>query len=174
VKGVDVKIAEDGEILVKGELVMKGYWGDPAGTAAALRDGWLHTGDIGRFDEDGFLCLLDRKKDVIISGGFNIYPSDLEAVLTSHPDVREAAVVAQPSGHWGETPFAFVTTRAGATLDTAQLLQWTNERLGRMQRLSGLRVVEALPRNAIGKVLKRELRETAGLFDTCKNPQKNQ
>ncbi len=161
--GREVARGEPGEIVGHSHSTMTEYHHRPDETAAAEwfdADGkrFIRTGDIGRFDEDGFLCLLDRKKDLIISGGFNIYPSDLEAVLASHPDVREAAVVAQPSAHWGETPFAFVTARAGATLDTTQLLQWANARLGRTQRLSGLRVVESLPRNPIGKVLKRELR----------------
>jgi acyl-CoA synthetase (AMP-forming)/AMP-acid ligase II len=112
---------------------------------------------VGRFDDDGFLTLVDRKKDMIISGGFNIYPSDLEAVISQHPGVAEVAVVGVPSESWGETPVAFVV--ANATLEAAALLAWTNERLGKMQRLSAVEIVDTLPRSAIGKVLKRELRD---------------
>jgi acyl-CoA synthetase (AMP-forming)/AMP-acid ligase II len=128
-------------------------WFDAAGQR------FIRTGDIGRFDEDGFLSIVDRKKDVVISGGFNIYTSDLEAIVAQHPDVQEVAVVAMPSTQWGETPFAFVVVKPGVLLDGEVLLRWANERLGRMQKLSGVRLVEALPRSPIGKVLKRELRE---------------
>jgi long-chain acyl-CoA synthetase len=124
-------------------------WHDPSGKR------FIRTGDIGRFDEDGFLVLVDRKKDMIISGGFNIYPSDLEAVLAQHPAVAEVAVVGVPSERWGETPVAFVV---GNTSEE-ELLKWANQRLGKTQRLAAVRVVDALPRSAIGKVLKRELRQ---------------
>ena len=120
---------------------------------------FIRTGDIGRFDEDGFLILLDRSKDLIISGGFNIYPSDIEAELVRHEAVVEAAVVGVPSERWGETPVAFVALRRGATLDGPALMDWVNARLGKTQRLSELRLVDSLPRSAIGKVLKRELRD---------------
>jgi len=120
---------------------------------------FIRTGDIGRFDADGFLTLLDRKKDMIISGGFNIYPSDLEAVLRGHAGVAEAAVVGLPSAQWGETPVAFVVCRPGSALAADELLQWVNQRVGKTQRLSRLHLLPELPRSAIGKVLKRELRE---------------
>jgi acyl-CoA synthetase (AMP-forming)/AMP-acid ligase II len=144
--------------------MMTGYHNQRDATAAAeWRDAagqrFIRTGDVGRFDDDGFIVLLDRRKDVIISGGFNIYPSDLEAVLASHPDVAEAAVVAKPSADWGETPAAFVVARAGRPLAADELKQWANARLGRMQRIAEVRVVEALPRSGAGKVLKRALRE---------------
>jgi long-chain acyl-CoA synthetase len=125
---------------------------------AALHSHW----DIGRFDEDGFLVLLDRSKDIIISGGFNIYPSDIEAELTRHEDVVDAAVVGVASERWGETPVGFVTLRNGASVDGRALLGWVNARLGKTQRLSGLTIVDGLPRSAIGKVLKRELRDLHG------------
>jgi acyl-CoA synthetase (AMP-forming)/AMP-acid ligase II len=144
--------------------MMTGYHGQPQKTAEAEwhdRAGvrFIRTGDIGSFDEDGFLTLMDRKKDMIISGGFNLYPSDLEAVLRSHPALAEAAVVGVPSERWGETPVGFVVPSDGAELDGAAVLAWANARLGKMQRLAAVDVVDALPRSAIGKVLKRELRE---------------
>jgi acyl-CoA synthetase (AMP-forming)/AMP-acid ligase II len=128
-------------------------WYDPSGRR------FIRTGDIGRFDEDGFLILMDRKKDMLISGGFNVYPSDLEAVLRAHADVAEAAVVGVPSARWGETPVAFVVPRRRDPQLSKALLEWTNSRLGKTQRLAAIELVEALPRNAIGKVLKRELRD---------------
>src|SRR5476651_1801846 len=119
---------------------------------------FIRTGDVGRFDEDGFLVLLDRKKDLVISGGFNVYPSDLEAVLAGHRDVADAAVVGVPSKKWGETPVAFVVARPGTTPDAEALREWANARLGATQRIAAIELIAALPRSAIGKVLKRELR----------------
>jgi acyl-CoA synthetase (AMP-forming)/AMP-acid ligase II len=121
---------------------------------------FIRTGDIGRFDADGFLTLIDRKKDMIISGGFNIYPSDLEAQLRRHPAIADAAVVGVPSATWGETPVAFVVRRAGETAAAAALRDWLNAGVGKTQRLADLVCVDELPRNAIGKVLKRELRDS--------------
>jgi acyl-CoA synthetase (AMP-forming)/AMP-acid ligase II len=120
---------------------------------------FIRTGDIGRYDEDGFLILSDRKKDMVISGGFNIYPSDLEAELNQHPDVRESAVVGVPSRQWGETPVAYVVLRPQTTITAEALLAWLNARVGKTQRLADLLLVESLPRSEIGKVLKRQLRE---------------
>ena len=128
--------------------------------AAGVR--FIRTGDVGRFDPEGFLTLLDRRKDMIISGGFNIYPSDLEEVLSGRPDVSEASVVGVPSRTWGETPVAFVVPTPGAALEAEELRVWANARLGKTQRLAAIRLVERLPRSPIGKVLKRELRD---LFD---------
>jgi acyl-CoA synthetase (AMP-forming)/AMP-acid ligase II len=172
--GHDIRLIDDtgreaasgdaGEIVGHSPGTMNGYNGRPDLTANAEwfdADGrrFIRTGDIGRFDEDGFLVLLDRKKDMIISGGFNIYPSDLESVLRQHPAIVEAAVVGVPSHRWGETPVAFVVTRPDATATAAILLAWANERVGKTQRLAHVELVPALPRSAIGKVLKRELRE---------------
>jgi long-chain acyl-CoA synthetase len=120
---------------------------------------FIRTGDVGRFDDDGFLTLFDRRKDLVISGGFNIYPSDLEAVLRAHPGVADAAVVGVPSPEWGETPVAFVVPAAGDTTAGDVLLQWANAQLGKTQRLAQLHFIDELPRSAIGKVLKRELRD---------------
>ena len=128
------------------------YWRDAAG-------GVFHrTGDVGRFDADGFLVLLDRRKDMIISGGQNVYAADLEAVLASHPEVADVAVIGIPSDTWGETPLALVVRRAGGGVDEAGLRDWTNARVGKMQRLSAVEFRDELPRSALGKMLKRELR----------------
>jgi acyl-CoA synthetase (AMP-forming)/AMP-acid ligase II len=154
-----------GEVVGRSGAMMTGYHGQPGKTAEAeWYDGdgrrYIRTGDIGRFDEDGFLILHDRRKDMIISGGFNIYPSDLEAVLRRHPDVADAAVLGVPSAQWGETPVAYVVLRDSASSPgPAALREWANAQVGKTQRLADLRVVPELPRSAIGKVLKRALRE---------------
>ncbi|ABD86912.1 class I adenylate-forming enzyme family protein [Rhodopseudomonas palustris] len=163
-EGRQVAVGQIGEIVGRSPVMMQGYLNQPGKTAEtfwhdAEGNRFVRTGDIGRFDDDGFLTLMDRKKDMIISGGFNIYPSDIEGVLAAHPDVVEVAVVGMPSEEWGETPVAFVVLRADASLDVAALKAWTNARVGKTQRLNDLVVVESLPRSAIGKVLKRELRD---------------
>ena len=160
--------AGSGEVVGRSPGMMSGYHGQPALTQAAEwfnAEGqrFIRTGDVGRFDEDGFLVLHDRRKDMIISGGFNIYPSDLEAVLRAHPAVADVAVVGVPSAEWGETPVAFCVLRSGAMEglgEAAEALRgWANAQVGKTQRLSALRLVAELPRSAIGKVLKRELRD---------------
>jgi acyl-CoA synthetase (AMP-forming)/AMP-acid ligase II len=161
--GNEVPRGEPGEVVGHSPATMIGYHNQPEKTQEAeWHDAsgkrFIRTGDIGRFDEDGFLVLVDRKKDMIISGGFNIYPSDLEVVLKQHPDVTDVAVVGVPSERWGEAPIAFVVTKK--EVERAELLAWANERLGKMQRLAGLEIIDALPRSAIGKVLKRELRDS--------------
>jgi long-chain acyl-CoA synthetase len=153
-----------GEVVGHSDGIMTGYHNLPEKTREAewydaTGKRFIRTGDVGRFDEDGFLTLVDRKKDLIISGGFNIYPSDIEAVVSQHPAVGEVSVVGVPSRQWGETPVGFVVLRDAT--DPQQILQWANRRLGKTQRLSGIYPVDALPRSAIGKVLKRELRERA-------------
>ena len=162
--GAELPVGAAGEVVGHSPGMMLGYHRQPGKTREAeWFDGsgkrFIRTGDIGRFDADGFLTLLDRKKDMIISGGFNIYPSDLEAVLRGHAGVAEAAVVGLPSAQWGETPVAFVVCRPGSALAADELLQWVNQRVGKTQRLSRLHLLPELPRSAIGKVLKRELRE---------------
>jgi len=157
-------LGETGEVVGRSPGMMTGYHGQPAKTAEAewfdaQGRRYIRTGDIGRFDTDGFLTLLDRRKDLVISGGFNIYPSDLEAVLRSHPAVADAAVVGIPSPEWGETPVAYAVRNAGHGDSAEALREWFNAQVGKTQRLAGLRWVEELPRSAIGKVLKRELRE---------------
>ncbi len=151
-----------GEIVGRSPAMMSGYHGRERATADA---GWLdsegrrfqRSGDIGWFDTDGFLHLLDRRKDVIISGGFNVYAIDLETVLMQHPDVTEASVIAAPSPEWGETPVAYAVLRGDASPEAVR--QWANERLGKAQRISQVIATHELPRSPIGKVLKRELRE---------------
>jgi long-chain acyl-CoA synthetase len=162
--GFEVARGGIGEVVGRSEMMMGGYHNLPEKThEAEWRDAdggrFIRTGDIGRFDEDGFLILLDRSKDLIISGGFNIYPSDIEAELMRHEAVVEAAVVGVTSERWGETPVAFVALRNGTKIDAPALRDWTNERLGKTQRLSDLAILERLPRNPIGKLLKRELRD---------------
>lgn len=172
--GHDIRIIDDqgrelprgatGEVVGRSASMMIGYHARPDLTREAEwfdADGnrYIRTGDIGRFDDDGFLVLLDRRKDMIISGGFNVYPSDLEAVLRGRDDVADVAVVGVPSAQWGETPVAFVVPRAGARIDPEELRAWANERLGRVQRIAALECIDELPRSAIGKVLKRELRD---------------
>jgi acyl-CoA synthetase (AMP-forming)/AMP-acid ligase II len=159
--GHELPRGEVGEIVGRSPLMMSGYHNRDEATAAATwvspaGDAFIRTGDVGRFDADGFLELMDRKKDMIISGGFNIYPSDLEAVLRQHPDVADAAVVGAPSEEWGETPVAFVVSRgAGAE----ELRAFANAKLGKTQRIAAVELIDELPRSHIGKVLKRELRE---------------
>ena len=149
---------EAGEICVRGDVVMSGYWNNPAATQAALRDGWLWTGDVGAFDEDGFLTLKDRSKDLIVSGGSNIYPREVEEALLAHPRVAEASVVGKPDREWGEVVVAFVVPR-GAPPATAELDQACLERIARFKRPKEYRFVDALPKNNYGKVVKARLRE---------------
>ena len=153
-----------GEIVGHSPGMMTGYHRRPELTREvewfdAHGKRFIRSGDVGRFDADGFLTLLDRRKDMIISGGFNIYPSDLEAQLRQHPGVQDVAVTGVPSEQWGETPVAFVRRRSGATDEAAQIMAWYNARAGKMQRLATLYFIDELPRSAIGKVLKRELRD---------------
>ncbi len=162
-QGTPLPHGQAGEVVGRSATMMLGYHNQPAKTAEAewySPDGlrYIRTGDIGRFDADGFFTLIGRKKDMIISGGINIYPVDLESVLREHPAVLEAAVVGAPSERWGETPVGFVTLRAGWHEAGDALRDWANEKLGKMQRLAEVRVIEELPRSAIGKILKRELR----------------
>ncbi|MET0540787.1 MAG: AMP-binding protein, partial [Variovorax sp.] len=165
--GREVAPGADGEVVGSSAGMMVGYHRQPAKTREAewfAPDGkrFIRTGDVGRFDADGFLTLFDRKKDMVISGGFNIYPSDLEAILRAHPAVADVAVVGVPSAQWGETPVAFVVRKPGDTTDAETLLPWANAQLGKTQRLAALRLIDELPRSAIGKVLKRELRDLHG------------
>jgi len=160
----EVPAGQAGEVVGHSPGMMSGYHGQPAKTREAewfAPDGkrFIRTGDIGRFDAEGFLHLFDRKKDMIISGGFNIYPSDLEAQLRQHPAVADVAVVGVPSEQWGETPVAYVVHQASDATPDPELRAWLNERVGKTQRLADLRSIEELPRSAIGKVLKRELRD---------------
>ncbi|WP_027017085.1 class I adenylate-forming enzyme family protein [Comamonas composti] len=162
--GREVAPGEAGEVVGHSPSMMTGYHNQPEKTREAewfdaTGKRFIRTGDVGRFDADGFLTLFDRRKDMIISGGFNIYPSDLEAQLRAHPQVEDVAVVGVPSEQWGETPVAFVVSRAQQAGQPEEIMGWYNQRAGKTQRLADLRLVDELPRSAIGKVLKRELRE---------------
>jgi acyl-CoA synthetase (AMP-forming)/AMP-acid ligase II len=173
VLGADIRIigednrerasGEIGEIVGRGRLVMAGYHGrDDANREASWFDEagrpWLRTGDLGRLDEEGFLYIVDRKKDMILSGGQNIYPADIETVLRGHPAVADVAVIGVPSANWGETPVAVVVMAPGESFDAEALLTWTNARVGKQQRISAVVQRDELPRNPNGKVLKRTLR----------------
>jgi acyl-CoA synthetase (AMP-forming)/AMP-acid ligase II len=150
-----------GEIVMRGPKVFKGYWRDPAATAAAFAGGWFHTGDIGMRDDDGYLYIVDRLKDMIVSGGENIASSEVERVLYEHDSVLEAAVVGRADDRWGEVPVAFVVLRPRATTTAEELVEHCRRHLARFKVPKEVRFVDALPRNPSGKVLKRELREHA-------------
>ena len=157
--GQPVPDGELGEFELRGDLVMAGYWQRPADTAATITDGWLHTGDAGRRDQHGFYYIEDRVKDMIISGGENVYPAEVERVLAEYPDVADVAVIGVPDEKWGEAVKAVVVPRPGATLDTARLLESCRPHLAPFKRPASVDIVNALPRNATGKILKRMLRE---------------
>ena len=150
---------ETGEIAVRGDVVMRGYWENPEATASALKGGWLHTGDVGQFDEDGFLTLLDRAKDMIISGGSNIYPREIEEVLLRDAAVREAAVIGRAHPEWGEEVVAFVVPHEGQSVTEDRLDRLCLESIARFKRPRAYRIVGSLPKNNYGKVLKRTLRD---------------
>jgi len=150
---------EVGEVLVQGDSVMAGYWRNPEASAAALREGWLWTGDMGMLDDDGFLTLKDRSKDLIISGGSNIYPREVEEVLLHAPGVAEVAVVGAPDAEWGEVVVAFVVPQPGVALQAGSLDAFCLDHIARFKRPKRYEIVDALPKNHYGKVLKTELRE---------------
>jgi long-chain acyl-CoA synthetase len=165
--GVEVKIfdpddrelpaGETGEIVTRSDCVMAGYWGNPTATEKALRGGWLHTGDVGSMDADGYVTIKDRSKDLIISGGSNIYPREIEEVLLKHPAVAECSVVGRPHAEWGEEVVAFVVSKT--RLETAALDELCLQNIARFKRPREYRFVDSLPKNNYGKVLKTELRK---------------
>ena len=158
--GRDLPPGEPGEIVGRGPLVMQGYWGKPELTAQTLRDGWVYSGDIGHLDDEGYLYLVDRKKDMIDSGGVKVYPRDVEEVAARHPAVAEVAVFGVPHETWGETPVAAVVLKPGITAGANELRDWINERVAaRYQRVREVVILDAFPRNAAGKTLKREMRD---------------
>ncbi|SDN76572.1 long-chain acyl-CoA synthetase [Paenibacillus sp. yr247] len=157
--GEEVPIGEIGEILIKGPQVMKGYWQREHETALTIKDGWLYTGDMGRVDEDGFFSIVDRKKDLIIAGGFNIYPREIEEVLFEHPAIQEATVVGVPDEYRGETVKAFVVLRSGMSLTEKELELWCRERLAAFKVPRKVEFRPSLPKTMIGKVLRRQLLE---------------
>lgn len=157
----ELPAGEIGEVIVKSEVTMSGYWNNPEASAKALKGGWLHTGDLGTFDEHGFLTLKDRSKDVIISGGSNIYPREVEEVLLVHQGVLEASVVGRPSKEWGEEVVAFVVKKDGAAVNEAELDSLCLQNIARFKRPKAYYFIEALPKNNYGKILKTDLRERA-------------
>ena len=157
-RGVSVLPGETGEIFVKGDTVMSGYWNNPAATAETLKEGWLATGDLGALDNDGFLTLRDRSKDLIISGGSNIYPREVEEILLQHPAVAEVSVVGKASVEWGEFVVAFVVVRENASTNKDELDQHCLAHIARFKRPKEYRFIDALPKNNNGKVLKTVLR----------------
>ena len=157
--GEDLPPGEIGEIIYRGENLMAGYWRRPEATAAAMHGGWLRTGDAGSMDEDGFIFIKDRIKDMILSGGENIYPAEVEAVLAGHPDVEDVAVIGVPDEEWGEAVKAVIVARAGSQLTDETLIEWSRDKLAGYKRPRSVDFVGSLPRNPSGKLLKRELRK---------------
>jgi acyl-CoA synthetase (AMP-forming)/AMP-acid ligase II len=157
-EGTDVPPGAEGEILVRGDQVLSGYWRNPEATAKAFTGRWFHTGDVGRWDAEGYLWIVDRKKDMIVSGGENIYPREVEEVLYRHHAVREAAVIGGEDPVWGEQVVAIVSCRAGETTSSAELIGFCREHIASYKKPRAVVFVEELPKNASGKVLKRELR----------------
>lgn len=166
--GVELKVVDErdqelppgepGELVVRGHNVMKGYYGRPEATAEAMRGGWFHTGDVATRDEDGYFTIVDRLKDMIIRGGFNVYPREVEEVLMTHPEVSLAAVVGVPDEQYGEEVKAFVVLQEGSSLTPEGLRDWSKERLAAYKYPRQVEVVKSLPMNATGKILRRELR----------------
>ena len=159
-EGLAVPAGQVGEIVVRGPTVTPGYLDQPEATAQALQGGWLHTGDLGYLDEEGYLYVLDRREDLIISGGENVYPAEIENVLRAHPAVEEAGVTSQPDARWGQVPVAFVKMRPGFSLTESELEAYCAARLARYKLPARFHFVEALPRNAAGKLLRRQLLES--------------
>lgn len=162
--GEELPQGEVGELVVRGPQVMKGYWNKPEETVTALRDGWLYTGDLGRQDEDGFFSIIDRKKDLIIAGGFNIYPREVEEVLYEHPCVKEAVVVGVPDSYRGETVKAYIVTRAGTQVTQEELNVWCRERMASFKVPRQYEFRSELPKTIAGKVLRRMLLEEEELL----------
>jgi O-succinylbenzoic acid--CoA ligase len=157
VDGREASPGETGEIAVRGPNVTPGYWNNPEATAGAIRDGWLYTGDIGYVDDEGFLFVLDRRSDLIISGGENVYPAEIEAVLAGHPDIAEAGVAGVPDRRWGKVPVAFVRPKPGARLAEEDVRRYCAERLARYKQPARVLFVDELPRNAAGKLVRKDL-----------------
>jgi fatty-acyl-CoA synthase len=157
--GNEVPAGDNGELAVRGRATMLGYQNLPDETAAAFHDGWLRSGDMARRDDDGFFYIVDRKKDMIISGGFNIYAREVEDILTTHPAIANAAVIAIPDDKWGEAVHAVIVTRPGMTVDQHELADYVKSRKGAMYAPKSLETVDTLPTNAVGKTDKQQLRD---------------
>jgi acyl-CoA synthetase (AMP-forming)/AMP-acid ligase II len=157
-EGRDVPVGEVGEIVCGGPKIMTGYWRKPEATAAVLKDGWYHTGDMGTLDDEGYLSVVDRKKDMIISGGENVYPAEVENALYSHPKVADVAVIGVPDAKWGEAVKACVVVKRGEDLSEAELIAHARTLIAGYKCPKSVDFIEALPRNPSGKILRRELR----------------
>jgi len=155
----DVEVGEIGEIVYRGPTVMKGYYRNEAATDQAFEGGWFHSGDLVRVDSDGFITVVDRKKDMIISGGENIYPAEIELALADHPGVGEVTVVGVPHPKWVATPVAVVVVAPGQAPSAEELLEYTKSKIASYKKPRAVVFVDVLPRNAAGKVLRRELRD---------------
>jgi fatty-acyl-CoA synthase len=160
-----VPTGERGEVVVRGPNVMKGYWNRSEATAEAIRNGWFHTGDVGVMDEEGYLYIVDRKKDMIISGGENVSPAEVENAIYKHPDVEEVAVIGIPDARWGETVRAVVVAKDGTSPTEQDIIDFTQDKLARYKRPRSVLFTDVLPRNAAGKVLKPDLRENFDRVD---------
>src|SRR5579883_364490 len=157
---IELGVGEEGELIVQGPQVMQGYWKAPEATAEALRDGWLYTGDIGWRDEEGYVTITDRKKEMIKYKGFSVAPAQIEALLLEHPAVKDAAVVAKPSEEAGEIPKAFIVLRPGYEgQDASELMAWVNRQLATYKHVREVEYIDAIPRNPSGKILRRVLKE---------------
>src|SRR5436305_4609815 len=157
-EGRELPTGRVGEICCRSPGVMRGYWHSPEATDEALRDGWLHTGDLGYLDEEGYLFIVDRKKDLIIRGGFNVYPRDVEDALLEHPAIERAGVIGRPDEISGEEVVAFVSLRPGAQVSAEELVQWSRERIGGYKYPREVHVIEAVPLTGVGKVDRKALR----------------
>ena len=144
---------------MKAPIVMKGYWNRPDSTRDAVRDGWMHTGDVAYMDDEGYVFIYDRLKDMIVSGGENIYPAEVENALFGHPDLADVAVIGVPDPNWGEAVKAIVVAKPGAAKDPASVIAWARERIANYKVPKSVDFVEAIPRNITGKILRRELRK---------------
>ncbi len=156
--GREVAAGELGEVIIKAANVMKGYWNRPEESAKTIKNGWLYTGDLAKKDEDGYLYILDRKKDMIISGGENIYPAEIEDIILSHPQVQDVGVIGIPDEKWGEAVKAIIVRKPGEELTEAELINWCKDRIGKFKIPKSVEFTDAIPRTPTGKILKRELR----------------
>ncbi|MBP1608501.1 MAG: AMP-dependent CoA ligase/synthetase [Acidobacteria bacterium] len=157
-EGNQVKPEERGEVIIKADFVMKGYWNNPEATAESIKNGWLYTGDIAKCDKDGFLYIMDRKKDMIISGGENIYPAEIEDLLLRHPKIQDVGVIGYPDKIWGEAVKAVVVVAPGETMTVEEVIEWTKGKIGKFKMPKSVVFTDALPRTPTGKILKKDLR----------------
>jgi fatty-acyl-CoA synthase len=158
-RGIPVLPGEIGEIIVRGPIVMNGYWKRPDLTKEVIKDGWLHTGDLARMDEEGFVYIVDRKKDMFISGGENVYPAEIEKALLAHPKILDVAVVSIPDEKWGEVGKAFIVLKEGQQLQYKEIASFLQDKLGKYKIPKNIECVEKLPKTASGKIKKRLLKD---------------